>query len=219
MFFSWIFGGSLLVHTVVSCCWLVRFRLVWFPPPMLRITTLVWILKVREQEKRTLGGRMWRRLQPLSSRLPLHVLLSLLRGSAAVTLSSWNVSVSQTVLINTVFIHFFFFPEMGAPYLARTHRFMTRCPCQSLQWKSIHTYIFRWKKCFIHGIIANPCCYAIPFFQIVTLQCAAGNVGEWSLVLGLWTEWSEKWGWCWSTRFWSCFCVILLHEFYRLAIS
>lgn len=108
---------------------------------------------------------------------------------------------------------FFSPPEMGTPYLARAHRFMTRCPCQSLQWESIHTYIFRWKKCFIHGIIANPCFYAIPFFQIVTLQCAAGSVGEWSLVLGLWTEWSEKWGWCWSTRFWPCFCVFVYMNF------
>ena len=56
-------------------------------PPMLRITTLVWILEVREQE-RTLGGRIWRRLQPLNARLPLHVRLSLLGGSAAFTLSS-----------------------------------------------------------------------------------------------------------------------------------
>lgn len=78
-------------------------------------------------------------------------------------------------------IHFsftFFFPEMGTPYLARTPRFMTRCPCQSLQWKSIHTYIFGWKKCFIHGIIANPCCCAIPLVKIVTLQCAARSVDE-----------------------------------------
>ena len=141
----------LLLAIQVSSC-MVPF------PPILRITTLVWILEVREQEGGC-GGNCspWIHASPF-------MCCSLCLGVLLLLLFLPETSLFPRLFSLIQFSYTFFSPEMGTPYLARTHRFMTRCPCQSLQWKSIHTYIFRWKKCFIHGIIANPCCYAIHLF-------------------------------------------------------